>query len=328
MKIINKFLLISHIVFLASTFCSASNSVKNGLLWKISGKELKEPSYLFGTGHGISMVSATSVLDRIPHFYDAFSSVHQLIVERDLIDNNNYNKLELDMDSTYANYLNKEDKAYLDHILMKYIKISSDKLKLKPVYIIDMIKTKKSVEIYRDMLFKEFKPNGDVDEITLLELNHTSEVPMDFQLILKGKSANNLIIGLDDLIGFNLEKSASDGQPMSKQIEEMIRILKTNTLDSIIQNRLVLNKPLRDAYLKQDLDELEQCLAKSNLENNIPPELIDMIGIERNKKWMEHIPRLISDKPSLIAVGAAHLLGKDGLINLLKLQGFTVEPVN
>lgn len=65
-----------------------------------------------------------------------------------------------------------------------------------------------------------------------------------------------------------------------------------------------------------------------DLKNNVTAEYNDMTLFDRNKKWMEHIPKLILEKASLIAVGAAHLPGKDGLINLLRLQGFTVEPVN
>ena len=65
-----------------------------------------------------------------------------------------------------------------------------------------------------------------------------------------------------------------------------------------------------------------------DLKNNVTAEYNDMILFDRNKKWMEHIPKLISEQASRIAVGAAHLPGQDGLINLLRLQGFTVEPVN
>lgn len=48
---------------------------------------------------------------------------------------------------------------------------------------------------------------------------------------------------------------------------------------------------------------------------------------DRNLKWMDHIPQLISEKPSFIAVGVRHLPGKDGLIDLLRRKGYTVESV-
>ncbi|HML70186.1 MAG TPA: TraB/GumN family protein [Macellibacteroides fermentans] len=48
---------------------------------------------------------------------------------------------------------------------------------------------------------------------------------------------------------------------------------------------------------------------------------------DRNLKWMDHIPQLISEKPSFIAVGVRHLPCKDGLIDLLRRKGYTVESV-
>jgi hypothetical protein len=47
----------------------------------------------------------------------------------------------------------------------------------------------------------------------------------------------------------------------------------------------------------------------------------------RTRNWMGRILSEIQSAPTLIDVGAAHLLGKEGLINLLRENGYTVEPV-
>ena len=57
------------------------------------------------------------------------------------------------------------------------------------------------------------------------------------------------------------------------------------------------------------------------------PDLMQSISVDRNKKWMNHIPTYIANKSTFIAVGALHLPGKDGLINLLREAGYTVEQV-
>jgi uncharacterized protein len=46
----------------------------------------------------------------------------------------------------------------------------------------------------------------------------------------------------------------------------------------------------------------------------------------RNKNWVPIIDGLIKAQPCFIAVGAMHLPGKGGLIELLQQQGYTVEP--
>ncbi len=49
---------------------------------------------------------------------------------------------------------------------------------------------------------------------------------------------------------------------------------------------------------------------------------------DRNRRWLPQIEKMIEQGDStLIAVGAAHLVGKDGVIELLKARGYTVEQM-
>ncbi|MGX5853989.1 TraB/GumN family protein [Dyadobacter jiangsuensis] len=48
---------------------------------------------------------------------------------------------------------------------------------------------------------------------------------------------------------------------------------------------------------------------------------------QRNKDWMPKIISAISSRPTLIAVGLAHLYYKTGVITLLRAEGYQVEPV-
>lgn len=47
----------------------------------------------------------------------------------------------------------------------------------------------------------------------------------------------------------------------------------------------------------------------------------------RNKYWVKKIPKISQEKSTFFAVGAAHLAGKRGLINLLRKKGYTVTAV-
>ena len=42
---------------------------------------------------------------------------------------------------------------------------------------------------------------------------------------------------------------------------------------------------------------------------------------------MQKLPSIMNEMPAFIVVGAAHLCGENGLINELKKEGFTVEPM-
>jgi len=58
------------------------------------------------------------------------------------------------------------------------------------------------------------------------------------------------------------------------------------------------------------------------------PEIYNILVTNRNKNWMRQLPTLINDSDTeFVLVGAMHLYGKEGLLNLLKTQGFKVEQL-
>ena len=58
------------------------------------------------------------------------------------------------------------------------------------------------------------------------------------------------------------------------------------------------------------------------------PELYKRLLVERNNNWMPKLDALFSRKGrSLVVVGAAHLVGPDGLLALLKAKGYRVEQI-
>jgi uncharacterized protein YbaP (TraB family) len=53
----------------------------------------------------------------------------------------------------------------------------------------------------------------------------------------------------------------------------------------------------------------------------------DFILTHRNQAWIPIMEKQMRKEPALFAVGAAHLLGDQGVITLLKERGFKVQPV-
>jgi uncharacterized protein YbaP (TraB family) len=84
-------------------------------------------------------------------------------------------------------------------------------------------------------------------------------------------------------------------------------------------------KKMLDLYAQEDLDGLMQLF--SNSESQFYSKFEDDLLVKRNKNWQERIPKIIQSKPTFIGVGAAHLGGKNGMIQLLKDLGYTLEPI-
>ncbi len=80
---------------------------------------------------------------------------------------------------------------------------------------------------------------------------------------------------------------------------------------------------LREAWLRGDLSVLEGATRSGIMAD---PELRDALLLDRNVDWTAQLLPILEDAPKpLIAVGAAHLVGPDGLPALLEREGYTVE---
>jgi len=81
---------------------------------------------------------------------------------------------------------------------------------------------------------------------------------------------------------------------------------------------------MNNAYISQNLNQLQELMYGSSYR----PEEMKILLDDRNNYWMQQLPGLMKDQSLFVAVGALHLVGKSGLVNQLKEQGYTVTPVN
>ena len=82
-------------------------------------------------------------------------------------------------------------------------------------------------------------------------------------------------------------------------------------------------KKMLKYYMKGDLEMLEKLAAEADLGNEFETALI----VERNHRMAERLIPLIKEKSTFIAVGALHLPGEEGVIKLLRKEGYTVEAL-
>nr|WP_314839840.1 TraB/GumN family protein [uncultured Flavobacterium sp.] len=115
-----------------------------------------------------------------------------------------------------------------------------------------------------------------------------------------------------------LETGEAQMQFMGKAYndDQMIAMLKESKLED--------TQKMVQSYKNENLVELySQITNPKFLNENSKKWLLE----ERNTNWVEKMPSLMKDKSSFFAVGAGHLLGEKGVINLLKKAGYTVKPI-
>jgi len=111
--------------------------------------------------------------------------------------------------------------------------------------------------------------------------------------------------------------SRLDGMSMEQQEHLLSESLKDLDAERANMTRLV------DAWRAGDAPAVER-IVLSELKQE--PLLYQRLLVERNRNWIPKIEALFArPRPAFVVVGAAHLVGPDGLIALLRAKGYTVE---
>ena len=109
-----------------------------------------------------------------------------------------------------------------------------------------------------------------------------------------------------------------DSIPYDVQAKELLK-----SIDSLATYRRYFDTMVT-VYKQQRLDELAK---QMNDPEFGMAEQQDVLLDRRNKNWVDQLKLLMKEKSLFVGVGAGHLPGEQGLIQLLRKAGYTVEPV-
>ena len=85
---------------------------------------------------------------------------------------------------------------------------------------------------------------------------------------------------------------------------------------------------LVEAFFKQDLVGVKAVMdEKDQTKCDSTPEEEDALIYNRNANWAKLMPQIMADKATFFAVGAGHLPGEKGVLQLLKNAGYMIEGV-
>ncbi|HXF75748.1 MAG TPA: TraB/GumN family protein, partial [Methylomirabilota bacterium] len=104
-----------------------------------------------------------------------------------------------------------------------------------------------------------------------------------------------------------------------KKEQEMLLRQSVSELDQL--DRSI--ESIVQAWLKGDAGALEPLLLESMKEY---PDIYQKLIVGRNRRWVSQIEEMLEQRgATMVVVGAAHLLGKDGVVAMLKERGYKVE---
>ena len=274
---------------LKPNFKSAANS--NTLLWEVSGNGINKPSYFLGTMH--LMCAEDAVLTEATK--KIIKQVKNIYLEVDL---DNAGELL----SGVMDVINMR-KENLDEVLpeAEYLRVKDFFEKHQPAVPFSIIEKQHplmiSSSLYEMFLTCE-KKNG-----------------VELMIVNEAYAQKKEIKGLET-VAFQL--SIFNKIPYDEQANELVK-----TIDSIDKHKALLGEMLQ-VYKEQDIQKLYTI---TTTEEAGTSAYLEILLDNRNENWVKQFDTLAKDESILFAVGAAHLGGEKGVINLLKKKGYTLRPL-
>jgi uncharacterized protein YbaP (TraB family) len=263
----------------------------SGLLYKITRKDLAQPSYIFGTIHAICANDMIPVAGLQPYI----EKTDQMLMEIDMDDPVEMGSMSktifIPEGKTLKDFLSPEQFLKVDEMTKSLLGAPAENLmKLKP-------------SILSVLAIASAKSMGCTPSV------------YDLLLMQAAVAKKKPVVGLETVAS---QIKVLDSSPIEKQAKDLYEL----ALDP--QKRIQDFRSLIDVYKMQDAEKL---FVHSTSELSSDKEFQTKLLDDRNKAWIPTIESAIKAKPTFVAVGAAHLGGKTGVINLLRAKGYAVKPI-
>ncbi|MEP7107733.1 MAG: TraB/GumN family protein [Ferruginibacter sp.] len=266
------------------------NADDNSLLWEVSGKGLKKSSYIFGTFHLMCK--------------DDIKFSEQLktaVLNSDLV------YLEMDMD---------DPAIMLGGLLMMNMK---DGKKLQELYTAD--EYGKVASFFKDSLHMPIGLLQRTKPFFLAAMLYPKMMPcktisgVEEELMKLAKQQKKEIRGLETL---EFQSSVFDSIPYEEQAKELLK-----SIDSLTSYQKYFDTMIT-VYKTQRLMEIEKLFKDTEFGME---DHQDLLLNDRNKNWVKQLNAILKNETVFVAVGAGHLVGNEGLINLMRKEGYTLKPI-
>ncbi|MDY7394820.1 TraB/GumN family protein [Aureibaculum sp. 2210JD6-5] len=267
---------------------NANAQDNNSLLWKIEGDNI-QTSYIFGTIH--MLPQKDFVMSQ--KVKDAFAETEELYLELDM-DNPEMmqemmKQMMIEETDLLSNHVDSTEYKLLDSYLKENVGMGFAQFnRFKPLYM--------SSTIMSSLVGKQV-------------------ASYEFTFMSMAKEAKKELKGLETVED---QMSVFDSISYEDQMDELVEMLEDPNDTKELYSKMV------EKYKSENINDLFDYM-DDFFDND--QKMIDKLLYDRNENWVKKIPEISKDKKILYAVGAGHLGGEKGVIQLLKNQGFKVTPV-
>lgn len=289
---------------LAAVLCCAMTAQAQ-LLYRISGNGLTDASYILGTCHTADI----SFVDSIPGLRRAMDDAQQVYLE------SNESAESSEYDTEMDQYVLLPDGMLLDSLL------TADEMQRLTAFMIDSCK----IDADDVHVFFDYKP------LPLAIFLYSK-----FDSYKKAKETNGLPT-FDDYFQKEALAQGKEVGGLESLTSQLKAVFQAPTLErqkAMLMWMVDHQTPTEqkgcseETYYSQDLEAIrnQSATPDDDPRSFSSEELFKMVAV-RNLNWMKKIPSVMSRKSTLFVVGALHLPGPNGVLDLLRQAGYTVEAV-
>lgn len=264
------------------------------MLWKVSGNDLDEPSYLFGT---INFVPKDGYF--VPEPVKRAIAASEVFATKMALDRKTQKKfneaVRIPNNGWINDYLTDDELNQLRLLLLLDYEVKE--------------------ATYHDF-YSRLQPIILVTATAALNLGDNITYP-EKELEALAKKEKLKFVGLSSI---EEEIKAFEQFPIEDQVEALKYTV--NNFDQHLKDYdNMVNAYLKEQNLYEVKDETFKATNKSQAFKKVYYD-------DRTKAWLPQIKKQIKAKPTFLALGAPYLIGENGLIDMLKTEGFSVEPVS
>jgi uncharacterized protein YbaP (TraB family) len=258
-----------------------------GLLWKISGNGLKQPSYVFGTASAVCPPQMELSRPVLRTLQEAAQLVLTLNITDPTLSAQVMQEMQLPPGQNISQWFTPGEYAKVERFYTDSLQLSlQDVARFQPLY---------------------------VSSFLFAWVLNCPAISYEQELARQAGMQNKAIFGLETV--------AQQGQmfrqiPYRNQAKLLVEALTDpNELKAFYTDMVV-------SYRNQDLPSLYTIGKELSLGTTAYE---DVLLRDRSRRWIPQIEGFIQDKPTFIAVNATHLPGTDGLLAMLRRRGYIVE---
>lgn len=271
----------------ATTAAAQVQPASSSLLWQVTGNGLASPSYLFGTFHLMCKSDF---------------SAEGVLKEKLAASKQFYGEVAMDDPTISIQLAGKMMSANTLESMVtaeEYKRLGGNFQKITGLPL---------------EMFNHFKPFMALSLVTLSTISCTDRIQPETELVNIAKEHQLPILGLETI---DDQINAINKEPLDSQLNDLKRIL--NNFDSV----KTVMADLTAVYKKRNVDSLYAFMKAAGTDGQFEQDLL----IERNRRWIPVMENAMKDKASFFAVGAGHLGGPEGVLELLRKRGYRVTPV-